>query len=556
MVDNSFAIATINAVNAVDRTTGLAARSVAKLSSGSSAPDASANAAALAISSRLVTSVTVQNRINANISMGESIGRVAEAAYANAIDLMTRMKTLALQSTNGALSDRERNLLDAEYQNLLTEIDRSAKDATVNGIKVAETGIVPIIATTPFDGDPLPAGSFIPTGGNNTAIVNGGLLRLIDEPDPPNIQGVYLNDLEFVLEAGLTAEFNIEVGLPAGTSPTNLGGGFSFFLFDADQVDFSGANGDNDLGGTGAGNLLYYNGANPANGGFLAIGFESNGGFGNTGGDDAVTVVGPQPRATGQLGTVNLLTSGFPSGLDGPGAASADGQVNRFNIQLEITEALQLSVRLTNTDTGASSEVVTGAAQDLSGLAVPRALKFGFGATIAGLNNRFAVDDFTVLANADVKGRMQQAEIQFRASNDVSSAVRSLAMPLFDATALGLTINDTNIRTVSAAQAAITRLDFGLEHAVEARAVVGAAFAKFENARDFLSGKITDLENARSQIADLNVARELSVYTALQLQQQSGFNIIREGYDGMRNATRLILAHESISAAPGVSVQS
>ena len=548
----NFEITALSAINHLERSERSLNNSVAKLSSGSAIPSAKDNVSSMSISSRLLTSVETHNAINSNISTGVSIGQFAEATYAQTVGMVTRLKVLALQATSDNYSNVERALIDTEYQNLLEEIDRLAKDAVFNGIKVAETGITPIVAATSFDDSTLPTGSFVPTGGSNTAVIGGGTMQLIDEPDPANIQGVYLNDQEFLLEAGLTAEFNIEVGLPAGASPTNIGGGFSFFMFDADVVDFSGGNGTADLGSTAANNLLYYtNGTDPAAGGFLAVGFESNGSFGNAPNqDDAVTVVGPTSLPAGQLGTVNLDgANGFGTGLDGAGAASGASQVNQFNIQLTITEDLQLSVILTNTATGNSQEVVDPAAQDLSGLVVPRALKFGFGATIAGLNNRFAVNDFEVLANADVNGRMTEAALEFKAAANTNASTQQLFMPLFDATVEGLTLENTNVRTKANAEFAIDRLDFALEQAVEAQSVAGAAVARFEKAQDVLTVKIENLERARSGLADLNVAKEVTRLTALQIQQASGINMLGNTRDIIRSVGQIVTSHDSNATA-------
>jgi flagellin len=48
------------------------------------------------------------------------------------------MKSLATQSVNGALSDTERGYLDAEYQQLIDQIDQIAKYTTFNGDPVID----------------------------------------------------------------------------------------------------------------------------------------------------------------------------------------------------------------------------------------------------------------------------------------------------------------------------------------------------------------------------------------------------------------------------------
>lgn len=522
-------------------------KSVARLSSGSAIANPGDNVASLAISSRLATSVIAQNAINTNISNGVSAAQTADGAYAQTLEMLTRLNGIALNATSENLSDAERALLDGEYQALLEEIDRIAKDTEFNGIKLAETGVTPIVAASNFADSTLPGGSFIPTGGNNTAVIADGVLRLIDEPDPALVQGVYVNDKDFVLTAGLTADFTVEVGLPAGTSPTALGGGFSFFLFDGGVVDFSGAVAP-PLGSPGASNLLYYNGTTtPAAGGFLAVGFESFGGFGNAPNvDDAVTVVGPGVNQ--QLGTVNLTAAnGFPNGLDGVGSTSAASAQNRFDINLSISEDLVLNVRLTDLGSGNSAQVVDNL--DISGLDVPDSLKFGFGATINTANNRFAVDAFDVQANTDVETRMNLAARSFKASASTNARTQDLLLPLFDATIAGLALEQTNIRSKASAEFAIERLEFAIDQTVEARAVIGAALGPFEGAQDFLSTKILNLESARSGLADLNVADEIAKLTALQIQNSAGVGVIQDGQQLLRNTILLLQSSEGVASA-------
>ncbi|MEM6492444.1 MAG: flagellin, partial [Pseudomonadota bacterium] len=224
MVDFKVQAALDATVSRLERVSRDITKSTSRLSTGSSVPDASANVANFALSSRLALSVAAQNTVNTNISTGVSLGQTADGVYGEVIELATRAKVLALNATSDNIGDSERALLDKEYQKILEEIDRVARDAEFNGIKIAETGIVPIVSASNFSDSTLPAESFIPTGGSNTAVIQDGVLQLIDEPDPAGIQGVFVNDKEFILEAGLTAEFTIEVGLPAGTSPTNIGG--------------------------------------------------------------------------------------------------------------------------------------------------------------------------------------------------------------------------------------------------------------------------------------------------------------------------------------------
>ncbi len=105
-----------------------ASKSVAKLSSGTRVINAAEDAASLAIGSRLKAEVVSLNQAVVNAGQGSSMMQVADGALARAQDILNRMKGLAVQAGSANLGATERDLLDVEYQNLLTEMDRLALD--------------------------------------------------------------------------------------------------------------------------------------------------------------------------------------------------------------------------------------------------------------------------------------------------------------------------------------------------------------------------------------------------------------------------------------------
>jgi len=107
--------------------------SVSKLSSGSRIVKASDDAAGLAIGSRLQADVTVLKQAQINASQGASVLQVADGGLARIGDVLQRMKTLAAQSMSGVPTDAERAFIDAEYQELITEIDGIASTTRFNG---------------------------------------------------------------------------------------------------------------------------------------------------------------------------------------------------------------------------------------------------------------------------------------------------------------------------------------------------------------------------------------------------------------------------------------
>ncbi len=110
-----------------------ATRSLAKLGSGSRIVRASDDAAALAIGTKLRADVAALRQAQVNASHAASVLQVADGALQQISDILVRMKALATQSVNGALSDTERGYLDTEYQQLLAMLDQVALHTTFNG---------------------------------------------------------------------------------------------------------------------------------------------------------------------------------------------------------------------------------------------------------------------------------------------------------------------------------------------------------------------------------------------------------------------------------------
>ena len=107
--------------------------SLAKLSSGTRVVSAKDDAASLAIGSRLQAEVAALRQAQVNAGQGVSMLQVADGAMARAHDILMRMKVLAVQAGSGQLSGTERGMLNTEYKQLVSEIERLAQDTEFNG---------------------------------------------------------------------------------------------------------------------------------------------------------------------------------------------------------------------------------------------------------------------------------------------------------------------------------------------------------------------------------------------------------------------------------------
>ena len=107
--------------------------SLSKLASGSRISQASDDAAGLAISTRISSDVTALTQAATNASHGISVLQTADGGAANITDILQRMKSLASQSASGTVTDTERVYIDAEFSQLIDEVDGIATSTRYNG---------------------------------------------------------------------------------------------------------------------------------------------------------------------------------------------------------------------------------------------------------------------------------------------------------------------------------------------------------------------------------------------------------------------------------------
>ena len=111
----------------------MATRSLAKLSSGTRVVSARDDAASMAIGARLNSQVEALKTATVNVGQAGSMLQIADGGLATINDVLTRMKTLAVQASSDNLSDVERGFLNDEFQALDEEITRVAASTTFNG---------------------------------------------------------------------------------------------------------------------------------------------------------------------------------------------------------------------------------------------------------------------------------------------------------------------------------------------------------------------------------------------------------------------------------------
>jgi flagellin len=108
--------------------------SLEKLSSGLRINHAADDAAGLAVSERLRAQINGLGQAKKNVMDGVSMVQTAEGAIENFGNILQRMRVLAVQASNGTLTTSDRALIQAEVNQLVSEIDRMNSSITFNGV--------------------------------------------------------------------------------------------------------------------------------------------------------------------------------------------------------------------------------------------------------------------------------------------------------------------------------------------------------------------------------------------------------------------------------------
>ncbi len=118
--------------------TGAQAKSTEKLSSGYRINRAGDDAAGLSISEKMRSQIRGLNKASDNAQDGISAIQVAEGALNETHDILQRMNELATQAANDTNTTVDRNAIDAEMDQLVSEINRIQSTTQFNTMNLLD----------------------------------------------------------------------------------------------------------------------------------------------------------------------------------------------------------------------------------------------------------------------------------------------------------------------------------------------------------------------------------------------------------------------------------
>lgn len=129
-------VMSMNAQNQMAKSQEALQTSFARLASGKRINSAADDAAGLGIAKSMNAQVQSYSQAERNTNDGISMLQTADGGAEQVDGLLTRMRELAVQASNGSLSSNDYTNVNAEFQQDLQEIDRVSSSVQFNGINL------------------------------------------------------------------------------------------------------------------------------------------------------------------------------------------------------------------------------------------------------------------------------------------------------------------------------------------------------------------------------------------------------------------------------------
>ena len=147
----------VNAHRQLSQTNIKMGRSLEKLSSGYRINRASDDAAGLAISEKLRGQVKGLGQAQRNIGDAISLVQTAEGSLSEVHSMLQRVRELAVQYGNGALSASDKTAIQSEVTQLAADIERIGASTEFNGIKLLNANTTVTFQVGAQDGQTISA---------------------------------------------------------------------------------------------------------------------------------------------------------------------------------------------------------------------------------------------------------------------------------------------------------------------------------------------------------------------------------------------------------------
>ncbi|RYG60146.1 MAG: hypothetical protein EON60_08155 [Alphaproteobacteria bacterium] len=471
-------LAALGAQRNISISSNAASSSLSKLSSGSRIPQAKDDAAGLAIGSKLKSEIAGLTQAANNTGQAISLLQIADGALATIGDVLQRMKTLAVQSSSGQLDDSSRALLNQEYTNLKSEVDRVAGITNFNGTKL-------LSGQTTVTG-----GAVGITGGVNVLEVADGFegFEFAENVNGGALQVTYDATTRVMSVKDMTTGITDTATLSSGAILEDVGEAVKF----------------NTLGVT----------------------INLNEDFDKTASIVVAASTSTNADITASTIKINSVTQSKTNPFDFSDIAAA------LTVTFTTTDAEAATAAATIGGVSFSSVITTDltatGAKTLT-LADANGNQIEIGYTVATAVTDADAQVFTVNDVGNYVGtnaaNVANKDFSFKVGTGVT-ANDSIAFSVNKADTVALGLNTSGIATAATADAAIGAVNSAITAIASRRAEVGAAQSRLDFASTSISVAIENTSAATSAIMDVDVSAEITNFTNKNVLMQAGISLL------------------------------
>jgi len=467
-------LSSLTAQRNASKTQGDLSTSIARLSSGLRINSAKDDAAGLAISERFTTQIRGLNQAARNANDGISLAQTAEGAMQAAGNILQRVRELAVQSANASNSSSDRQALQQEVAQLVSELDR-------------------ISQTTEFNGQRLLDGSF----GTQQFQVGANAGQTITAATANLRTNVYGNNQVQSMGGPAAAAAWGSNGTTAGSVVVNGALGNSTVTINNNETAKALAD--------------KINLAKGSTGVTATARTELSLAFGATG---AYSLNLRSDNATAQAISFTLSSTNSADGL-APAIAAINDQSSKTGVIASLNAA-GTAIVLTN---ATGNDVLVSDTTAANGGAV----------TVQKLDDTGAASGAAVTLAADATADNGLVSGRITLDSDKSFAVDVTTSNAFADTGSTLKkVSDLDVSTFAKASEALKTVDSALTFINSERAKLGALQSRFETTIANLHVTSENLSASRSRIQDADFAAETANLSRAQVLQQAGTAMIAQ----------------------------
>lgn len=481
-------ISALSAQSSLRRSSNDASTSMERLSTGIRINSAKDDAAGLAITTRMTANIRGMAAAIRNSNDGISLTQTAEGSLSAIQNNLQRIRELAVQSANSGNSQSDRNSLNLEAQQMITEIDRVAANAAFNGSKLLDGT---------FKDQQFQVGS-----GNDTT------------------------DRITISIGNAKASALGVVGATTGTSSVNTTAVTLDALKDGDLAikgfAISASSSDNVSSANSSASAIAKANAINASSSLTGVTAKANSNVQESG------------SVTGQAAAVNagdILLNGVDLGPMSV-AATAAGRAAQLAAAMNAkTSQTGVTATVTNTDK------VTMTATD--GRNITWTMGAAVAAGVAGFET--ATGSTTKYATLALTSATGDATLTYGGGTGGAAKVGlSGAVSLTASTVTGQTVSSVDLSSQANSQKALSILDSAIDTVTNSRANLGAYQNRFEAAISNLENTSTNLQASRSRILDTDYAKETTNLAKSQIVQQAATAMLAQANQSSQSVLALL----------------